>query len=47
MTGACLQGEGYDTGRLTDAVRFVDNGSNLQATDLPIPAPDGVVAVAP
>jgi hypothetical protein len=37
--GLCLQNDGYDTARLTDRVHFVDNGVNLQATDLPVPEP--------
>jgi hypothetical protein len=37
--GACLQVDGHDTSRLTERVRFVDNGVNLQSTDLPIPEP--------
>ena len=37
--GACVQVEGYDLGRLDDNVRFVDNGVNLDSTDLPVPQP--------
>ena len=34
-----MQVDGYDTSRLTSAVRFVDNETNLQATNVPVPAP--------
>jgi hypothetical protein len=37
--GVCMQVDGYDTERLTASVRFVDNGTNLQTTELPIPEP--------
>jgi len=37
--GACVQVEGYDVGRLSDRVEFRDNETNLDATDLPVPAP--------
>jgi hypothetical protein len=36
--GVCLQSEGYDITRLQDDVMFVDNGNNLDATSLPVPA---------
>lgn len=37
VIGACVQAEGYDLSRLSATVAFVDNGSNLQTTDLPVP----------
>lgn len=37
--GVCLQIDGYDTSRLTNRVRFLDNGVNLDATTLPVPGP--------
>jgi len=37
--GACVQVPGYDFGRLTTDVRYVDNGTNLDTTDLPVPPP--------
>ena len=36
--GACLQVDGYDVTRLQEGVRYRDNGTNLQATMLPVPA---------
>jgi len=33
----CVQIEGYDLDRLTRGVRFLDNGTNLQTTTLPVP----------
>jgi hypothetical protein len=36
--GVCLQSEGYDITRLQDGVMYLDNGSNLDATSLPVPA---------
>ena len=38
--GACVQNEGYDLDRLTDRVDYLDNGRNLESTDLPIPESD-------
>jgi hypothetical protein len=35
--GACVQVDGYDLGRLQDDVTYVDNGTNLDATSLPVP----------
>jgi hypothetical protein len=38
--GACVQVDGYDVGRLTERVRYLDNGSNLDASGaLPLPIP--------
>jgi len=37
--GACVQVDGYDLSRLTNSVRYRDNETNLQATDLPVPDP--------
>ncbi len=36
--GVCIQVDGYDIDRLTDQVEYVDNGANLEATSLPVPA---------
>ncbi len=36
--GACVQVDGYDLSRLNHDVQYVDNGSNLDATSLPLPA---------
>ncbi len=36
--GACIQFADYDVGRLSDEVTYVDNGVNLDSTDLPVPA---------
>jgi hypothetical protein len=36
--GACVQVDGYDLARLTDDVRYEDNGANLEATTLPVPS---------
>ncbi|RLB54190.1 MAG: hypothetical protein DRJ42_09800 [Deltaproteobacteria bacterium] len=35
--GACVQVDGYDYGRLTNDVEYRDNGTNLEATMLPVP----------
>ncbi len=35
--GVSIQTPGYDFGRLTDSVRYEDNGSNLDTNDLPVP----------
>lgn len=35
--GACVQNDGYDLDRLTDQVVYVNNGRNLESTNLPIP----------
>ena len=35
--GACVQVEGYDLDRLQRNVRYIDNGTSLQATMLPVP----------
>ncbi len=41
--GACVQVDGYDYGRLTNDVEYRDNGTNLEATMLPVPgAPDSL-----
>jgi len=37
--GACVGIEGYDVSRLTEDVRYVDNGVNLQSITLPVPEP--------
>jgi len=36
--GACVQVPGYDLARLSDDVLYVDNGTNLDSTELPVPA---------
>ncbi len=43
--GVCLQVDGYAVSRLTESVRYIDNGTNLEATSLPVPQP--VSSVAP
>ncbi|MBW2465066.1 MAG: hypothetical protein JRH11_25680 [Deltaproteobacteria bacterium] len=43
LIGACLQVEGYDTGRLTESVHYLDNGTSLDATRLPVPVPESPV----
>ena len=35
--GACVQVPGYDLSRLSDEVRYFDNGINLDSTTLPVP----------
>jgi hypothetical protein len=35
--GACVQVEGYDTGRLRERVLYRDNTTNLDITELPVP----------
>lgn len=35
--GANVQTEGFDVARLTDRVRFVDNGRDLDSVELPVP----------
>ncbi|RLB51597.1 MAG: hypothetical protein DRJ42_16550 [Deltaproteobacteria bacterium] len=35
--GACIQIDGYDLDRLSNDVQYSDNGSNLEATMLPVP----------
>jgi hypothetical protein len=35
--GACVQVDGYDLGRLTEAVLYKDNDINLDSTTLPLP----------
>jgi hypothetical protein len=35
--GACVQIDGYDVGRLSNAVRYEDNDTNLESTSLPVP----------
>ena len=35
--GACVQSEGFDVERITTSVRYLDNDTNLQTVDLPIP----------
>jgi len=37
--GANVQVDGYDAGRLSDRVRYVDNGTNLDTMSLPVPEP--------
>jgi len=37
--GACLQSAAQDIAQLENGVRYVDNGSNLEATMLPVPMP--------
>lgn len=37
--GVCLQVDGYDVARLSDAVVYRDNGAPLAATTLPVPEP--------
>jgi hypothetical protein len=37
--GACVQVDGYDLGRLSTDVTYVDNDVNLDATSLPVPQP--------
>ena len=36
--GACVQVDDYDFSRLTTDVLYVDNGTNLETTSLPIPS---------
>jgi hypothetical protein len=36
--GACVQVDGYDYDKLTPDVSYADNGANLEATQLPLPA---------
>jgi len=38
--------DGYAISRLTRSVRYLDNGTNLEATILPIPEPATVNAAA-
>jgi len=35
--GACVQVDGYDLARLLDGVAYIDNGTSLQTTMLPVP----------
>ncbi len=37
--GACVQVDGYNLGRLTDGVRYVNNETPLDNTSLPVPVP--------
>jgi len=37
--GACVESADYDVSRLTDGVAYYDNGTNLQASELPVPEP--------
>ncbi len=37
--GACVQVDGYDLDRLSEAVIYRDNGTSLESTMLPIPEP--------
>lgn len=37
LVGACVQVPEYDFERLSNEVRYVDNGTNLDARDLPVP----------
>jgi hypothetical protein len=39
LVGACIQSDGYDVTRLSNGVRYHDNGTNLDATALPVPGP--------
>jgi hypothetical protein len=39
LLGACVQSEGYDLARLSNDVRYRDNGTNLDTTTLPTPDP--------
>jgi len=41
VIGACVQVDGYDIGRLTNEVRYEDNGTPLDSTTLPVPQPLG------
>jgi hypothetical protein len=43
--GACIQQSGYDVGRISDGVVYRDNGTNLDTTILPVPAPTDPVDV--
>ncbi len=35
--GACIQIDGYDLSRIMDGVSYLDNGTNLDITSLPVP----------
>ncbi len=39
LVGACVQRDDYDVGRLTEGVRFQDNGVNVQSTMHVVPPP--------
>ena len=39
LIGACVQAAGYDVARLTDDVRYIENGTNLDSVELPVPDP--------
>ena len=39
LIGACVQVEGYDIARLTGGVRYRDNRTQLDTTELPVPDP--------
>lgn len=41
--GVCVQIDGYDVARLSQRVALEDNGSNLQATSLPVPGALGAL----
>ena len=45
--GACVQVDDYDLGRLSNNVHYRDNGINLDATALPVPAAATPVTDAP
>ncbi|MBW2462647.1 MAG: right-handed parallel beta-helix repeat-containing protein [Deltaproteobacteria bacterium] len=45
--GACVQVDGYDVGRLTEGVRYEDNESNIQTTELPVPESASSIDTAP
>ena len=45
--GACVQSPGYDLMRLTDRVRFEDNGTNISATTFYIPEPSASDSFTP
>ena len=39
VIGACVQVDGFAVERLSNSVRYHDNGVNLEATSLPVPSP--------
>ncbi|RLB53430.1 MAG: hypothetical protein DRJ42_12055 [Deltaproteobacteria bacterium] len=44
LIGVCVQSDGYDLDRLTQDVEYLDNGTNLDVTMLPVPSPVGGIA---
>lgn len=44
LIGVCVQSDGYDLDRLTQDVVYLDNGTNLDVTMLPVPSPVGGIA---